>query len=193
MCQNNDRRSASRSPARRTTHQHKPTPTSSIGTFHHPRGCYWMSGVAEPETTERPPEHPRVGPRPGEHQMEQCADRQPQQHPANRLATAGRQHQHCQQHHAERQAVQHPRPAERRIGQCRQHCTDEQQAIVERGVAEHEPHGHHRRADEPEEHRLQHEEPTALRAVGDPARGCGLVFEIIDLVRRQIEVAPLAT
>ena len=77
----------------------------------------------------------------------------------------------AEQRHAERDAVQHPGAAEHGVDGGRQHRTDDQQPVVERRVAEHEPDRDDRRADEPEEHgrlgrpgQLTIEQAVAVRA-----------------------------
>ena len=75
----------------------------------------------------------------------------PEQQLAHRAAADRRQHHDDHQHQAEHQRVEHAGAAGHDVGE-RQHRPDDQQPVVERGIAEHEAHGDDRRADEPEEH-----------------------------------------
>ena len=96
---------------------------------------------------------------------------------------------------AEREAVQHACPAEPDVDRGRRDRTDDEQAIVEAWVAEHQPDRHDRRPDEPQQHpspalRSAHEQPAALRALGQLGPIDGL--DRVDLGGREVEMASVA-
>ena len=138
----------------------------------------WKRLVANRGAGEGPPEHLGGRPRPIEHEMEERADRQPEQQLAARLAPHAGRHHDGEQSDAEQQRV-HPPHAAKETVEVGQQCADDQQAVVEARVTEHVPDRDHGRTDEPQEHprrrrRLGDQHAPALRAVGVLPRRCCL-------------------
>ena len=163
-------------PDARHTQTSRPSPITSSSNRPPSASDLGQGGAAEAGPAERPPEQVGVGPGAVEHEVQQRADRQPEEQPPGGAPADRHEHDDDEQEQAERQRVEHPGASEHPVGQ-RQDRSDDEQPVVEAGVLEDEPHGGDRRADEPQDHAPArssgNQQPAALRAVGELARRRG--------------------
>jgi hypothetical protein len=167
---------------------------ASIGTLHHPRSTIG-SGASSNDRPNNGHQNTSVSLQaPSNTRCRIIPIGRPEQHLADRLASRGGDHQHGSRPTLTVTLCSALAPPKTPSSD-REHRADDQQPVVEPRIAEHDPDGHDRGADEPEEHAgvpgSDDEETAAVGTVGDPGVG-RLVLDGVDLGGGQLEVAALA-